>query len=73
MAQELEDPGMEVVRWIREQSTPLGIEKPIIPCGGFPLAEPKTVSDEADTWAQDWNYLSYEEHKEGAEALLKRN
>ena len=62
ISQELGDPDTEVVRWVREGSTPLGIEKPIVPCGVFPLAEPKTVSDEADAWAQDWNYLSYEEH-----------
>ena len=68
ISQDLEDPDVEVVRGVREGSTPMGILKPIVPCGVFPLA----ISGEADTWAQDCNYLSYEEHKAGAEALLRK-
>ena len=72
LAQELKGPDHEVIRWVREGKTPLGIDKPIIPCGVFPLAEPKAAGEEADSLAHGWNYSSYEEHREGAEALLRK-
>ena len=68
----LEDPDIEAVRWITERNTPLGINKPIVPCGIFPVVEPKQASDEMDTCAQCHNYASFAEHREGAEALLHR-
>ena len=34
--QELDDPDIEVTRWIREKSTPLGTTEPSVTCGVFP-------------------------------------
>ena len=66
------DTETEVVRWIVEEKTPLGINQPIKPCGAFPIAEPKLANEEADHWASTWNYATFSEHKEGAERLLRR-
>ena len=57
---------------MKEGSTPLGINKPIKPCGLFPVVEAKQANDDMDTCAPSRNYASYVEHREGAEALLLR-
>ena len=41
LVEELGDPETEVARWILEEKTPLGIERPIRPCGACPIIEPK--------------------------------
>ena len=67
------DPEVEVPRWLTGL-TPLGIEKPIVPVGVFPMEADHAVCsdalDEATQWATG-NYSSYEEHKEDVDANLR--
>ena len=72
LVEELGDPETEVARWILEEKAPLGIERPIRPCGVFPIIEPKLANDEVDHWATSWNYATFSEHREGAERLLRK-
>ena len=72
IGKEAGDPDEEVVRWITESCTPLGISEPIKPCGIFPLVDPKQASDEIDLWASPWNYTSFTEHRADAEVLLQK-
>ena len=72
ISQELHDPDDEVLRWLVDDSTPLGIKRPIKLGGVFPLAEPRQATDDLDSWATTWNYASYGEHRQGAGRLLRR-
>ncbi len=68
------DVDTEAVRWL-STSAPLGIERPIIPMGVFPLAEPtaaKSATDAYNWLAGSDNYSSYEEHQEAADANLRQ-
>ncbi len=71
IARELGDPDTEAVRWVATGSTPIGIERPITPCGVFPLAEPTRAATAADSWFHDWNYASFADHRAGAERILE--
>ena len=67
------DPEAEVPRWLTGQ-TPLGMERPIVPVGVFPLEEDHAVCSEALEAATPWsagNYASYEEHQAAADANLR--
>ena len=64
---------VEVPRWLTGQ-TPLGIERPIVPVGAFPLEESHAVCSEALDAATQWsagNYASYEEHQAASDANLR--
>ena len=72
MTKAIGDPDTEVVRWIVDKATPLGIDKPIQSCGIFPSAEPVAADDESEAAGHSWNYASYEEHRANADKLLQR-
>ncbi len=71
IACELGDQDTEAIRWLTTGSTPLGIEKSIVPCNVFPLAEPAKAATAVDEWYNDDNYASFAEHREGAERILE--
>ena len=72
LAARMKDLDEPVQRWQRDGVAPLGIEMPIEPGGVFPPAEQSGASDYMDAWMSEENYRSFEEHKTGAEELLKK-
>ncbi len=63
----------EAVAWLSD-SAPLGIDRPIVPKGVFPLAEPTAAAsalDETELVTGYTNYSSYDEYRAEADANLR--
>ena len=66
------DPDAPVRRWLQQEAVPLGVEVPIEPGGVFPPATYTAAEDALDRWSAPTNYLSFDEHRVGAEAIIER-
>ena len=72
LAERLMDPDMPARTWVLNSAAPIGIEREILPAGAFPKLQEREQEKHLDSWYTGVNYSSFEEHREGAETLLKK-
>ena len=72
MAENLSDSDVPARTWALKSEAPLGIERPIERGGIFPAVDPGDADDAEDSWVTPQNYKPFEDHRDGAEKLLRQ-